>query len=343
MNLVGALVVLAVLLTATVLLGAFLQWRQNRPQRHISHEVVQPERLGADGLGELATLLQFSTELCARCPGVHRTLAAVADEHPGVLPSRRRSHPPARHRQALPRPADPDDADPRQGRRRPDPVRRRAEPRGPRARTGPTHRRERRCLTPSRPATGIDPRGPRFAAGITALLLLIDLFLALTGLAAAQTPDGTWAIAESSIAERIADPAFLLLLLTALLFLWGVLSPRTAPWGVLYRRVVQPRLSPPTELEDPRPPRFAQGVGLFVVGIGLVLHLARRASGLPIAAGLAFVAAFLNAVFGLCLGLPDVPPAAARRPGRPRTRRRRLSIARPSGIRRSVVSDRRLG
>jgi thiol-disulfide isomerase/thioredoxin len=83
-NLVGALVVLAVLLAATVLLGAFLQWRQNRPQRHISHEVIQPERLGADGLGEFATLLQFSTELCARCPGVHRTLAAVADEHPGV-------------------------------------------------------------------------------------------------------------------------------------------------------------------------------------------------------------------------------------------------------------------
>jgi thiol-disulfide isomerase/thioredoxin len=83
-NLVGALVVLAVLLTATVLLGAFLQWRQNRPQRHISHEVVQPERLGADGLGEFATLLQFSTELCARCPGVHRTLSSVADAHPGV-------------------------------------------------------------------------------------------------------------------------------------------------------------------------------------------------------------------------------------------------------------------
>ena len=29
------------------------------------------------------------------------------------------------------------------------------------------------------PGKGIDPRGPRFAAGITALLLLIDLFLAL--------------------------------------------------------------------------------------------------------------------------------------------------------------------
>ncbi|WP_345802110.1 thioredoxin family protein [Microbacterium sp. AZCO] len=84
MNLVGALIVLAVLLTATIALGAFLRWRQNRPQRHIAHEVVQPERLGADGLGEVATLLQFSTELCARCPGVHRRLSALADEHPGV-------------------------------------------------------------------------------------------------------------------------------------------------------------------------------------------------------------------------------------------------------------------
>jgi len=149
---------------------------------------------------------------------------------------------------------------------------------------------------------GIDARGPRFAAGITALLLLVDLLLALTGLASAQTSDGTWLIAESSIAERIADPAFLLLLLTALLFLWGVLSPRTAPWGVLYRRVVQPRLSPPTEREDPRPPRFAQGVGLFLVGLGLILHLAGVPLALPVAAGVAFVAACLNAVFGLCLG-----------------------------------------
>jgi hypothetical protein len=152
------------------------------------------------------------------------------------------------------------------------------------------------------PAGGIDPRGARFAAGITALLLLIDLFLGLTGLATAQAPDGTWLITQSSIAERATDPAFLLLLLTALLFLWGVLRPRTAPWGVLYRKAVQPRLTPPTELEDPRPPRFAQGVGLFVVGMGLVLHLAGIPLSLPIAAGAAFVAAFLNAVFGLCLG-----------------------------------------
>ena len=43
-----------------------------------------PSVSGAHSLGSTATLLQFSTELCARCPGVHRTLAAVADSRPGV-------------------------------------------------------------------------------------------------------------------------------------------------------------------------------------------------------------------------------------------------------------------
>jgi hypothetical protein len=142
----------------------------------------------------------------------------------------------------------------------------------------------------ARTPRGIDPRGPRFAAGITALLLLVDVFLGLT------TPIG------ATVAERAVEPAFLLLVVIALLFLWGVLSPRTAPWGALYRTLIQPRLTPPTDLEDPRPPRFAQGVGLFVVTIGLILHLAGVPWALPIAAAAAFIAAFLNAVFGLCLG-----------------------------------------
>jgi hypothetical protein len=148
---------------------------------------------------------------------------------------------------------------------------------------------------------GIDPRGPRFAAGITAVLLLVDVFLGLTGLSTARTAEG-WAITSASLAERILDPAFLLLLPVALLFLWGVLSPRTAPWGALYRAAVAPRLAPAEELEDPRPPRFAQGVGLFVATVGLVLQLAGVPWALTFAAAAAFIAAFLNAVFGLCLG-----------------------------------------
>ncbi|KTS13667.1 DUF4395 domain-containing protein [Microbacterium testaceum] len=138
----------------------------------------------------------------------------------------------------------------------------------------------------------IDARGPRFAASITAVLLLVGTLLSLLGVSPGP---------ESAL-DRATDPGFLLILVVALLFVWGVASPRTAPWGVLYRKAVQPRLAPPTEFEDPRPPRFAQGVGLFVTAVGLILHLAGVPWALPIAAAMAFVAAFLNAVFGLCLG-----------------------------------------
>ncbi|MGH3689488.1 MAG: DUF4395 family protein [Microbacterium sp.] len=168
--------------------------------------------------------------------------------------------------------------------------------------------------------SGIDPRGPRFAATITAVLLLVATFLALIGISTAQastasfgwfayqplagasfTPTG-WEISSASVAQRALDPGFLLSVVIALLFLWGVLSPRTAPWGTVFRTIVRPRLTPPTELEDPRPPRFSQGVGLFVVGVGLVLHLLGVPWALPIATAAAFVAAFLNAAFAFCLG-----------------------------------------
>lgn len=141
---------------------------------------------------------------------------------------------------------------------------------------------------------GIDPRGPRFAATITSVLLLVATFLALIG----SSPTAS----TVAIGTRIVDPAFILTVIIALLFLWSVVAPSSAPWGVLFRTAVRPRLAPPSELEDPRPPRFAQGVGLFVVAVGLVLHLIGVPWALPIALAAAFVAAFLNAAFGLCLG-----------------------------------------
>lgn len=164
--------------------------------------------------------------------------------------------------------------------------------------------------------TRIDARGPRFVASVTAVLLLVATLLGLVGisthraatwfavqpLAGAETAGSTWAVGAAGVGDRVLDPAFVLLAVIAALFLWSVVSPRTAPWGVLYRRVVQPRLAPPSEFEDPRPPRFAQGVGLFVTGLGLVLHVIGVPWALPVAAAMAFVAAFLNAVFGLCLG-----------------------------------------
>jgi len=83
-TLVGAVVALVLLLAGSAALGVFLNRQATRPRHDVAHEVVEPQRLGADGLGEVATLLQFSTEMCARCPGVHRTLSAIADDHEGV-------------------------------------------------------------------------------------------------------------------------------------------------------------------------------------------------------------------------------------------------------------------
>ncbi|QOC24414.1 DUF4395 family protein [Microbacterium hominis] len=164
---------------------------------------------------------------------------------------------------------------------------------------GRRHRAYRvRVTTSSAPSTarpaGIDPRGPRFAASVTAALLLVGTFLALVGSSTATT--------ATTPGERVTDPAFLLLLVVDLLFVWGFAAPRTAPWGALYRVAIRPRLRPPVDLEDPRPPRFAQVVGFIVVTVGLVLHIAGVAWALPIAAAAAFIAAFLNAAFGLCLG-----------------------------------------
>ncbi|PZU45888.1 MAG: thioredoxin [Microbacterium sp.] len=85
MELPTAAALLAALLVVTVGIGVLLKWRQGRPRRLDPTEVVEPSRLGADTLGERATLLQFSTEMCSRCPGVHRTLGAIAGEHTGVL------------------------------------------------------------------------------------------------------------------------------------------------------------------------------------------------------------------------------------------------------------------
>lgn len=135
--------------------------------------------------------------------------------------------------------------------------------------------------TPTLPA-GIDPRGPRFSAAITAVLLLAVVVLALSG-------------AEAAALVGLAA--------IAALFAWGaVAGVRRHPYSLLFQKLVRPRLSAPTEWEDPRPPTFAQGVGLVVTGIGVVLGLLGLPVAVGIAAAAAFIAAFLNAVFGYCLG-----------------------------------------
>lgn len=139
----------------------------------------------------------------------------------------------------------------------------------------------------------VDPRSPRFGAAITSVLLLLGIYLSAIG--ASTVP-------ETSLVQRVLDPGFLVQLLVAILFVWSLISAKTQPLAVLFRVLIKPRLAPPSEWEDARPPRFAQGVGLVVVGIGLVLHLFGVPWALVIAGSAAFIAAFLNAAFGFCLG-----------------------------------------
>jgi hypothetical protein len=81
-----------------------------------------------------------------------------------------------------------------------------------------------------------------------------------------------------------------------------LLGVQHTPTGLVFRTFVRPRLSPPDELEDPRPPRFAQGVGLVFTAVALTGYLTGATLLGQIAVGLALVAALLNAVIGLCLG-----------------------------------------
>ncbi|MED7948543.1 DUF4395 domain-containing protein [Streptomyces sp. BE20] len=121
----------------------------------------------------------------------------------------------------------------------------------------------------------IDPRGPRFAAALTTVVLIAVL---LTG-------------------------SGLLLVAQALVFALGAVAGlRHSPYGWLYRTLVRPRLAPPTETEDERPPRFAQGVGLVFAVVGALGFLTGVDWLGLLATGFALAAAFLNAAFGYCLG-----------------------------------------
>ena len=125
----------------------------------------------------------------------------------------------------------------------------------------------------------VDPRGPRFGATVTTLVLAVAL---------------------------LAAPSMLtvvLLAVQAVLFALGAgLGVARTPYGWAFKSLVRPRLSPPRELEDAGPPRFAQGVGLAFAVVALAGYLAGAPLLGAIATGFALAAAFLNAAFGFCLG-----------------------------------------
>jgi hypothetical protein len=120
----------------------------------------------------------------------------------------------------------------------------------------------------------LDPRGPRFAAAVTSVVLVLVLVTGNGWLALAQT----------------------------LVFAIGAVNIRYAPYALIYRYLVAPRLAPPAEREAAEPVRFAQALGFVFLAVGTVGYLA----GVPVlgivATALGLAAAFLNAAFGLCLG-----------------------------------------
>jgi len=121
----------------------------------------------------------------------------------------------------------------------------------------------------------VDPRGQRFAAALSALVLVVVLITS-----------SAWLLGAQAVVFGVGAAAGL----------------KYAPYGLVYRWLVRPRLGPPRELEDEAPPRFSQWVGLVISVIGVVGY-ATGVTPLGIAAAaLALAAAFLNAAFGLCLG-----------------------------------------
>ncbi|MGN6723720.1 MAG: DUF4395 domain-containing protein [Marmoricola sp.] len=124
----------------------------------------------------------------------------------------------------------------------------------------------------------IDPRGPRFTAGVTLVILAVALV----------TPRPVSIV--------------LVALQTAAFAIGALRGVQFTPTAFVFRKVIRPRLSAPSELEDARPPRFAQTVGLGFTVVALIGYASGATLVGQIAVGFAVIAAFLNAVFGFCLG-----------------------------------------
>jgi hypothetical protein len=121
----------------------------------------------------------------------------------------------------------------------------------------------------------VDPRGPRLAAWITTVVLAVVL----------------------------ATQWWPLLALQAVIFGVGAFAGvKYAPYSLIYKYFVAPRLQPAREREEAAPLRFAQGVGFAFAVVGTAAFALGGATIGFVATAFALAAAFLNAAFGFCLG-----------------------------------------
>jgi hypothetical protein len=125
----------------------------------------------------------------------------------------------------------------------------------------------------------IDPRGPRFGAAITTVVVAAAL---------------------------VTLPSNLTIILLALQLVAHALGAfvglSSQPYGILYRKLVQPRLGKPTELEAEAPPKFAQLVGFIFAAAALGALALDQTVAAQIIVALHLAASFLNAAFNFCLG-----------------------------------------
>jgi hypothetical protein len=139
------------------------------------------------------------------------------------------------------------------------------------------------------PVDQVDVRGPRFAAWLTTAVLVIPLVVSSFNLGAAAVILG----------------------IQAVVFAIGAIGgPRKHPYGLIFAKLVAPRLAPVSEREPAPPLKFAQLVGFVFAVVGTVGFATGLAVLGLVATGFALVAAFLNAAFAICLGCQLYPLVA---------------------------------
>ncbi len=148
----------------------------------------------------------------------------------------------------------------------------------------------------SRAPKAIDPRGPRFNQACIAIVLLVAFV-------------GNWPWAVPAVAVVILAGA--------------ALGPRFGPFLVIYATMIRPRLGPPSELEDPRPPRFSAFFGTLVLAASTAAFVADQINLAWVLALIVAVLAGLAAGSGICVGC-EIYLVVARMRG--------LSVARPPGL-----------
>src|SRR6187431_2269945 len=93
----------------------------------------------------------------------------------------------------------------------------------------------------------IDPRGSRFSAALTSVVLAVVLLTA-------PSPLATVLLGLQALAFAVA----------------ASLGVTRTPYAWLFRRLVRPRLGAPAHLEDAAPPQFAQAVGFAFAIVGII-------------------------------------------------------------------------